>query len=106
MVSSKGIEPFTVINQFFYREPPLSIGSPALLILVNFYMLYIFLYFIYKYTVIKRKSIEDVSTVIANWRDIMSMIHLLASLCSMCMKARPSWNSLLRFKTNNIDYAE
>ena len=52
------------------------------------------------------QSIEDVSTVMANWRDIMSMIHFLASLCSMCMKARPSWNSLLRFKTNNIDYAE
>ena len=30
-MSSKGIEPFTAINQFFYREPPLPIGSPALL---------------------------------------------------------------------------
>jgi hypothetical protein len=29
-LSSKGIEPFTVINQFFYRESPLPIGSPAL----------------------------------------------------------------------------
>ena len=49
------------------------------------------------------QSIEDVSTVIANWRDIMSMIHFLASLCSI--KAQPSWNNLSRFKTNNIDYA-
>jgi hypothetical protein len=30
-MSSKGIEPFTVVNQFFYREPPLPIGSPALI---------------------------------------------------------------------------
>ena len=30
-LSSKGIEPFTAINQFFYREPPLPIGSPALI---------------------------------------------------------------------------
>lgn len=29
-MSSKGIEPFTAINQFFYREPPLPIGSPTL----------------------------------------------------------------------------
>ena len=29
-MSSKGIEPFAAINQFFYREPPLPIGSPAL----------------------------------------------------------------------------
>ena len=29
-MSSKGIEPLTAINQFFYREPPLPIGSPAL----------------------------------------------------------------------------
>jgi hypothetical protein len=29
-LSSKGIEPFTAINQFFYRESPLPIGSPAL----------------------------------------------------------------------------
>ena len=29
-LSSKGIEPFTAVNQFFYREPPLPIGSPAL----------------------------------------------------------------------------
>lgn len=29
-MSSKGIEPFTAINQFFYRESPLPIGSPAL----------------------------------------------------------------------------
>lgn len=36
MLSSKGIEPFTAINQFFYREPPLPIGSPAL----NFYIYY------------------------------------------------------------------
>ena len=28
-LSSKGIEPFTAINQFFYRESPLPIGSPA-----------------------------------------------------------------------------
>ena len=28
-LSSKGIEPFTAINQFFYREPPLPFGSPA-----------------------------------------------------------------------------
>ena len=26
-MSSKGIEPLTVFNQFFYREPPLPIGS-------------------------------------------------------------------------------
>ena len=31
-MSSKGIEPLTAINQFFYREPPLPIGSPALII--------------------------------------------------------------------------
>jgi hypothetical protein len=31
-MSSLGIEPSTVINQFFYREPPLPIGSPAPLI--------------------------------------------------------------------------
>ena len=31
LLSSKGIEPFTAVNQFFYREPPLPIGSPALL---------------------------------------------------------------------------
>ena len=30
ILSSKGIEPFTAINQFFYRESPLPIGSPAL----------------------------------------------------------------------------
>jgi hypothetical protein len=30
MMSRKGIEPLTAINQFFYREPPLPIGSPAL----------------------------------------------------------------------------
>ena len=30
IMSSKGIEPFTAINQFFYREPPLPIGSPTL----------------------------------------------------------------------------
>ena len=47
------------------------------------------------------QSIEDVGTVIADWRDIMSMIHFLASLCSMCTKAQPSWNSLARL-TNNI----
>jgi hypothetical protein len=29
-LSSKGIEPLMVFNQFFYREPPLPIGSPAL----------------------------------------------------------------------------
>ena len=29
-MSSKGIEPFMAINQFFYRESPLPIGSPAL----------------------------------------------------------------------------
>ena len=29
-MSSKGIEPFAAINQFFYREPPLPFGSPAL----------------------------------------------------------------------------
>ena len=28
-MSSLGIEPSTVVNQFFYREPPLPIGSPA-----------------------------------------------------------------------------
>ena len=28
-MSSKGIEPLAAINQFFYREPPLPIGSPA-----------------------------------------------------------------------------
>ena len=30
-MSSLGIEPSTVINQFFYREPPLPIGSPTLI---------------------------------------------------------------------------
>ena len=30
-MSSKGIEPLTAINQFFYRESPLPIGSPALI---------------------------------------------------------------------------
>ena len=35
MMSSKGIEPLTAINQFFYREPPLPIGSPALNIKFN-----------------------------------------------------------------------
>jgi hypothetical protein len=29
-LSSKGIEPFMAINQFFYREPLLPIRSPAL----------------------------------------------------------------------------
>jgi hypothetical protein len=33
ILSSKGIEPFTAINQFFYRESPLPIGSPALYLL-------------------------------------------------------------------------
>jgi hypothetical protein len=32
ILSSKGIEPFTAINQFFYRESPLPIGSPALIL--------------------------------------------------------------------------
>lgn len=31
LVSSLGIEPSTAINQFFYREPPLPIGSPTLI---------------------------------------------------------------------------
>ena len=35
-MSSKGIEPLTAINQFFYREPPLPIGSPALINFVIF----------------------------------------------------------------------
>jgi hypothetical protein len=39
-MSSKGIEPLTAINQFFYREPPLPIGSPALII-SNFKVFYI-----------------------------------------------------------------
>ncbi len=33
-MSSKGIEPLAAINQFFYREPPLPIGSPALNIIL------------------------------------------------------------------------
>ena len=33
-MSSKGIEPFTAINQFFYRESPLPIGSPALISII------------------------------------------------------------------------
>jgi hypothetical protein len=37
ILSSKGIEPFTAINQFFYRESPLPIGSPAL----NLFFLFI-----------------------------------------------------------------
>ena len=36
ILSSKGIEPFTAINQFFYRESPLPIGSPALLLFFIF----------------------------------------------------------------------
>jgi hypothetical protein len=47
-MSSKGIEPFTVINQFFYRESPLPIGSPALLgitfILYNFFLTLLFIF--------------------------------------------------------------
>ena len=35
LLSSRGIEPLTVINQFFYREPPLPIGSPALMIILK-----------------------------------------------------------------------
>jgi hypothetical protein len=38
-LSSKGIEPLTVFNQFFYREPPLPIGSPALICYYNFPLL-------------------------------------------------------------------
>ena len=38
ILSSKGIEPFTAINQFFYRESPLPIGSPAL----NFVLLFFY----------------------------------------------------------------
>ena len=29
-LSSRGIEPLVDVIQFFYREPPLPIGSPAL----------------------------------------------------------------------------
>ncbi len=36
-MSSKGIEPLTAINQFFYREPPLPIGSPALILFYLFF---------------------------------------------------------------------
>ena len=36
LLSSRGIEPLTVINQFFYREPPLPIGSPTLVLIFNF----------------------------------------------------------------------
>jgi hypothetical protein len=36
-LSSKGIEPFTAINQFFYRESPLPIGSPALNLFILFF---------------------------------------------------------------------
>ena len=36
-MSSKGIEPFTAINQFFYRESPLPIGSPALILKVKIF---------------------------------------------------------------------
>ena len=39
-LSSKGIEPLMVFNQFFYREPPLPIGSPAL-----YYILYIIFFY-------------------------------------------------------------
>jgi hypothetical protein len=38
-MSSKGIEPLTVFNQFFYREPPLPIGSPAPLLYFFFILL-------------------------------------------------------------------
>jgi hypothetical protein len=41
ILSSKGIEPFTAINQFFYRESPLPIGSPAL----NFYFFNLFYFY-------------------------------------------------------------
>ena len=51
-MSSKGIEPFVVKNQFFYRESPLPIGSPAL----NYF--YIFLYlFILLYLFLKGKKL-------------------------------------------------
>ena len=55
-MSSKGIEPFTAVSQFFYREPPLPIGSPALINIIlldqflyiyNFYFYIIILLFIY-----------------------------------------------------------
>lgn len=36
-LSSKGIEPFMVKNQFFYREPLLPIRSPALLMSIENY---------------------------------------------------------------------
>ena len=43
-MSSKGIEPFVVKDQYFYREPPLPIGSPTLkkILLENY--LYIVIY--------------------------------------------------------------
>lgn len=41
-MSSKGIEPLTAINQFFYRESPLPIGSPALIL---FFVQLIYYYF-------------------------------------------------------------
>ena len=54
-LSSKGIEPLTVFNQFFYREPPLPIGHlpPKYLnkylfyILIEFNSLFLFNFNIY-----------------------------------------------------------
>jgi hypothetical protein len=45
-MSSKGIEPLTAINQFFYRESPLPIGSPAL-IKIKILIFFIFLILIF-----------------------------------------------------------
>jgi hypothetical protein len=43
ILSSKGIEPFTAINQFFYRESPLPIGSPALNLFIFIFDFYFYL---------------------------------------------------------------
>jgi hypothetical protein len=50
-LSSKGIEPLTVFNQFFYREPPLPIGSPAL-----YYMLYLLNCILLSYLIIRKQD--------------------------------------------------
>ena len=47
-MSSKGIEPLTVFNQFFYREPPLPIGSPALYYIYFYLIKYLLSYLILK----------------------------------------------------------
>jgi hypothetical protein len=50
-LSSRGIEPLVDVIQFFYREPPLPIGSPALKnntnSLLTFFINIIYIFYIF-----------------------------------------------------------